>query len=319
VRDPIAWLFYLAAFIAAVLTVEGVWLLLRSTFGDRHLNRRLSMIRKTGDAGAALSLIADREGGPLSQRLDARFPAVRDTLWAARLKISSGRMLGVTLGLAVFLMLLFGLLDAPVPVALAGGALVGVGMPVLFVQFRAGARRKKFLEQFPNAIDLIARSLQAGHPAPVAIGVVAQQMSDPIGTEFGLVVDEMTYGVDRDQALRNLAERFPAPELMMFVASVQVTRETGGNLAEVFLKLSEVIRTKAQLRKKVMAISAEGRMSCLVVSALPVVVGGAILALRPGYYADVASDPLFWPMMICPPMLLLLGVWTIWRMVNFKY
>jgi len=319
VRDPIVWLFYLAAFVAAVLTVEGAWLLARSTFGERHLNRRLGMIRKTGDSGAALSLIADRSGGPLSQWLDSRMPAVRDTLWAARLKVSSGRMLGVVIGSAVFLSLLLAMLGAPALLALAGGAGMGAGLPVLFVQWRAHGRRKKFLEQFPYAIDLIARSLQAGHPAPVAIGVVAQQMADPIGTEFGLVVDEMTYGVDRDQALRNLAERFPAPELLMFVASIQVTRETGGNLAEVFLKLSEVIRTKAQLRKKVQAISAEGRMSCLVVSLLPVAVGGAILVLRPGYYTEVASDPLFWPMMICPPLLLLLGVWTIWRMVNFKY
>jgi tight adherence protein B len=312
-------LLWVVVLIAIALLVEGLWLLARSTFGERHVNRRLGMIRKTGDGGAALSLIAERDGGPVSQWLDARVPALRDALWAARLPVSSARVVGMAGGAAVGVMAVLALFGAPPALALLAGAVLGILGPLLLIQLRASARRKLFLEQFPAAIDLIARSLQAGHPAPVAISVVAQQMPDPIGTEFGLVVDEMTYGVDRDQALRNLADRFPAPELLMFVASVQVTRETGGNLAEVFLNLSEVIRAKAQLRKKVLAISAEGRMSCTVVSLLPVVVTGAILMIRPGYYLDVAKDPWFLPMMMGPPALLGLGVFTIWRMVNFKY
>jgi tight adherence protein B len=316
---PLIWLLYAVLFVAVVLAVEGLWLVSKSTVGSKDLNRRLGLIRKTGEADAALALIAKRDGGAVSAWIDSRYRALRDTLWAARLPISSAQLLGGAGAAALVLTALFALFGLPPLLALVAGPALGFGGPLLFVHLRAGARRRRFLEQFPYAVDLIARSLQAGHPVPVAVRVVAQQMADPIGTEFGLVVDEMTYGADREQALRNLADRFPASELMMFVAAVQVTRETGGNLAEVFLKLSEVLRGKERVRKKVKAISAEGRMSCFVVSALPVVVGLAIMTLRREYYTDVASDPWFWPMMSVPPLMLATGVAVIWRMVNFKY
>ena len=133
-----------------------------------------------------------------------------------------------------------------------------------------------------------------------------------------MVVEEMTYGLDRDEALNNLVQRFPLPELRMFVACLEVTRETGGNLAEVFLKLGEAIRAKDQLRRKVHAISAEGRLTFWVVSALPFIVGGAILLLRPQFFAEVVKDMLFWPMMSYAPVSLVIGSTMIWRMVNFK-
>jgi tight adherence protein B len=175
-----------------------------------------------------------------------------------------------------------------------------------------------FLEQFPGAVDLVARSLQAGHPIPVALGIVAEQAPDPIGTEFGITIDEMSFGLDRDEALSNMVQRFPTPELHLFVAAIQITRETGGNLAEVFLKLADVIRAKATLRKKVAALTAEGRLSCIILAVLPIFLFAILSLLRPEFYGAVASDPLFAPMMTLPPILLVIGVTFIWRMVNFK-
>jgi tight adherence protein B len=132
------------------------------------------------------------------------------------------------------------------------------------------------------------------------------------------VIEEMTYGLSRDAALQNMLQRFPVAELRMFVACLEVTRESGGNLAEVFLKLAEAIRAKQQFRQKVTALSAEGRMSFWVVSGLPFVVGAALMLLRPRYFLDVAGDPLFWPMISGGPVLLLIGATIIWRMVNVK-
>jgi tight adherence protein B len=189
---------------------------------------------------------------------------------------------------------------------------------VLTIKIMVGHRRKRFLDLLPQAVDLIARSLQAGHPVTTAIAVVGQRMPAPLGPEFRLVVEEMTYGLDREHALANLLTRFPLPELRMFVACLEVTRETGGNLAEVFLKLAEAIRAKDALRRKVYAISAEGRMTFWVVSGLPFAVGGAIMLLRPVFFRDVASDPLFWPMMSFAPVSLAVGSAMVWRMVNFK-
>jgi tight adherence protein B len=104
----------------------------------------------------------------------------------------------------------------------------------------------------------------------------------------------------------------------MFVASIQLQRETGGNLAELLVKLSDIIRAKATLRKKVWAVSAEGRISLFIVGGLPVVVVGAIMLLRPAFYLEVSSDPLFVPMMAFPPVLLLIGILIMWKMINFK-
>jgi tight adherence protein B len=182
----------------------------------------------------------------------------------------------------------------------------------------AARRRRQFLEQMPQAVDLIARSLQAGHPVTTAIAVVAKQMPEPIGPEFAKTIAEMRHGLNRDHALRNLLKRFPIAELQMFAASLEVTRETGGNLAEVFLNLADTIRSKAQLRKRVMAISAEGRLTFWVVSALPILVAAAITLLNPTYYKSISSDPLFWPLMSAPPILWGLGTLMLWRMINFR-
>lgn len=315
----LTYVLYAAVFIAVVLAAEGLWLTLRNLMGEgRDINRRLSMIRKTDNPVAALSLITSQQGGGLSGLIDARFPFIKRSLWAARAPLSSAQMVGVALGAFVLITVILAALRLPLPVAMFAGLLFGFVGAFVVVDFRAGSRRKRFLEQFPQSIDLIARSLQAGHPVPTALGVVAQQMPDPIGTEFGLMIDEMTYGVDRDVALQNLADRLPLVELRLFVSAVQVTRETGGNLAEVFLKLASVIREKAQMRAKVGAITAEGRLSCFVVSGLPIAVVLAIMVLNPSFYVDVSTDPLFWPMMSVPPVLLIIGVWVIWRMVNMK-
>lgn len=315
----VTYLVYAAVFIAVVLTVEGVWLAVRGLTGEgRDVNRRLALARKSGDAQAALKLVARNDGGRIAALLDARLPWLRRALWAARAPLSSAQfVLAVAAAFLLLAVLLVGMRWSAL-VAIPTAAALAVLGPFAALSVLAARRRARFIEQMPQAVDLIARSLQAGHPVPTALAVVAKQMPDPIGTEFGLVIDEMTYGLDRDEALANLVRRAPSSELRMFVSSLQVTRETGGNLAEVFLKLSDVIRSKAQLRRKVHAITAEGRMSFWVVSALPVLVFTAVLLMRPGYYVEVAKDPLFVPMMSMPPVLLLLGAVMIWRMVNIR-
>lgn len=313
------YLVYAAAFIAVVLAVEGLWLAVRGLSGEtREINRRLALVRRTNDERAGLKLIARNEGGRLAAALDARLPVLKRTLWAARAPLSSAQLLLLVLALFAGLTVLLLFLRLPPLAALAAAlALAGLG-PAGVLGAMAARRRARFLAQMPQAVDLIARSLQAGHPVASAFAVVAKQMPDPIGTEFGLVIDEMTYGLDRDEALENLARRAPSPELRMFVASLQVTRESGGNLAEVFLKLSEVMRAKAQLRLKVGAITAEGRMSFWVVSSLPFGVSAAVMLMNPEYFVEVAGDPLFWPMMSFPPVCLVLGAVTIWRIINIK-
>jgi tight adherence protein B len=314
-----AYIVYAFIFVAVVLAVEGVWLFVRSVSPEsREINRRLAVIAQRNDPKAALSLMKEREGGPLSHAITGRAPWLAQMLWMARAKISPIALLSLSGGLSLLFILLVTVTGAPFILALVFGVMAGFGIPFGVIAMSANGRRKAFLDQFPNAVDLVARSLQAGHPIPVALGIVAEQAPDPIGSEFGIAIDEMAFGLDRDEALTNMVHRFPTAELHLFVAAIQITRETGGNLAEVFLKLSDVIRDKATLRRKVSALTAEGRLSCMVLAALPIFLFAILSLVRPEFYGLVANDPLFAPMMTVPPILLVIGTIMIWRMVNFK-
>jgi tight adherence protein B len=314
-----AYIVYAAVFVAIVLAVEGLWLFGRSMSpGSREVNRRLALIAERKDPKAALSLMKERLGGPLSQKIIEHAPWLAQMLWISRAQVSPATLVALTIGMAVACVALLNLTGAPAILSFVFGVAAGAGLPLGIVALMAGRRRKAFLDQFPGAVDLVARSLQAGHPIPVALGIVAEQAPDPIGTEFGITIDEMAFGLDRDEALSNMLQRFPTPELHLFVAAIQITRETGGNLAEVFLKLADVIRGKATLKKKVAALTAEGRLSCIILAILPIFLFAVLNLMRPEFYGEVANDPLFVPMMTAPPILLVLGVVSIWRMVNFK-
>lgn len=310
------YLIYAGAFIAAVLAVEGLWLLARSSFGEgRMMKVRLARARRSDGEGADKG---KERPSALDALVERRLPRLVKLVARAHAPISATWLLLISAAVFLAVFLLLRAIGAPALLALGAGFLIGGCGPLAFVSGMADRRRRKFLDQLPQAVDLMARSLQAGHPVTNAMVVVSRQMPDPIGPEFALVIEEMTYGLDREEALDNLVRRFELTELRMFVASLEVTRETGGNLAEVFLKLAEAIRAKAQLRQKVHAISAEGRLSFWVVSALPVLVAGALMVLRPEFYLEVAPDPLFWPMISLAPILLLTGAAIIWRMVNVR-
>jgi tight adherence protein B len=314
-----AYIIYAVIFVAIVLAVEGAWLFVRSVSPEsREINRPLALISRRNDPKAALSRMKEREGGPLSHAIIVRAPWLSQMLWMSRTKISPAALLGLCGGLALLFVALISITGAPFILALVFGVMAGCGIPLGIIAIAASGRKKAFLDQFPAAVDLVARSLQAGHPIPVALGIVAEQAPDPIGSEFGIAIDEMAFGLDRDEALGNMVHRFPTAELHLFVAAIQITRETGGNLAEVFLTLSDVIRNKATLRKKVSALTAEGRMSCMVLAALPIFLFGILSLIRPEFYGLVAGDPLFAPMMTVPPILLVIGTIMIWRMVNFR-
>jgi tight adherence protein B len=308
-------LLYLILVLAVGLGLQGGWLMLRS-FGREAttLNRRLAATTQASEATPS----GEVAQGSLSPWLNAHAPWIERSILAAGAPLSSGQLALGVIGLMAIVVVAGQLGGLPLWASGLCGGVAGLALPNLVLGGWTRARRKRFLAQMPQAVELIARSLQAGHPVTTAMAVAAQQMQAPLGPEFGKVLAEMSAGLDRDTALRNLLRRYPLAELQMFAASLEVTRETGGNVAEVLLNLADAIRAKAQLRRKVDASSAEGRLSFWVISALPVVVAASIMALTPGYYRNVASDPLFRPLMMVPPLLWLAGAAAIWRLVNFR-
>ena len=167
-------------------------------------------------------------------------------------------------------------------------------IPVQVLKFRRNRRHKMFGIQLPEALELITRSLKAGHPVPVAIAMVAREMPDPIGTEFGVVADEVTYGSDLVSALHNLYERVGQEDLPLFVTAVSIQTSSGGNLREILDGLSATIRDRGKLKRKVRAISTEGRMSAYILTAVPCLLGAGIMVLMPQFYTSVWDEPMTW-------------------------
>ncbi len=165
---------------------------------------------------------------------------------------------------------------------------------------------------------MFVRGLRAGHPIAAALDLLTVEMPDPIGSEFGIVVDEVTYGADLRDALQAMAERWDMDDVRMFVVSLAVQSETGGNLAEILENLARVIRERASMMMKVRALSSEGRMTAVMLSVLPVLAFTLLFMVNPKFYLDVADDRAFIPGFVSLLVLYAIGFFTIRRMVDLK-
>jgi tight adherence protein B len=196
--------------------------------------------------------------------------------------------------------------------------LLGAVLPLMAVNFRATRTRKKIEDQFPVALDVFVRGLRAGHPIAAALDLLTVEMPAPIGPEFGLVVDEVTYGSELRDALQNMAERWDLEDMRMFVVSLSIQSETGGNLAEILENLTKVIRERHAMMMKVRALSSEGRMTGVMLTILPIFTFTLLFLANPEFFLDVANDPWFTPGFSFLIVWYLIGYFTIRKMVDLK-
>jgi tight adherence protein B len=192
-------------------------------------------------------------------------------------------------------------------------------IPVIALRSLRKRRLKRFGIQLPEALELITRGLKAGHPVPVAISMVAREMPDPIGTEFGVIADEVTFGSDLVSALNALFERVGHEDLPLFVTAVAIQSSSGGNLREILDGLSATIRERGKLRRKVRAISTEGRMSAYILTAVPALLFASIMVMMPEFYRDVWDEPMTWYLIGGAIFWLMLGNAMMFKMSNFKF
>lgn len=310
------------AFIAVILTVEGVYLFIRSNDRrEKAANRRMAIAAARNERVLNPELFRKQvEGGFLSGLIGDLIPGFTRLIWRSAISVKPVEYFMIMCAIAAATGLLaVGVLHAPLLFSLVLSGLLGFAIPYFFLKALADRREKRFADQLPMAIDIMVRGLQAGHPVPVAIEMVAREVEDPIGSEFGHALDEMNYGLDRGVAMRNISTRFTNPEFRFLVSSIEMQKETGGNLAEILSNLSKVIRERSTMRKKIVAISAEGRITCFVVGGLPFLLVLAIMGLNPAFFLEVIDDKLFWPMIGSGFVLWVLGISWIWRMVNFKF
>ncbi len=318
-------LFIIVGFLAVVLLLEGLYVYWNDTKSPevRRVGERLRAISAGGHAdGKDLKLLKQRmlSESPGVQRLLLRMPRVAQL---DRLMQQAGDTNTVTHFLSISAMmgiggLLVGLLLRWPWYMNLGMALVFTVLPFFWLVKRRNKRLHQIEAQLPDAMDLISRALRAGHAFPSALAMVGTEAANPIASEFRITSDEISFGVSIDNALNNLAARIPSPDIGYFVMAVIIQRETGGNLGELLAKLSELVRDRFKLFAKVRALAAEGKLSAYILTALPFCVAAVIKAANPEYLSVLFTDPAGMNVVIAALVMMVLGVFIMWRIVNIK-
>ncbi len=174
------------------------------------------------------------------------------------------------------------------------GLLFGAGLaalPYAYVRFKRQRRLAAFEEQFPEALDFLARSMRAGHAFSVSLEMLGSESPEPLGQEFRTLFNEQNLGAPLEVAFDNMLRRFPMVDVRFFVSSVMLQKQTGGNLSEILLRLAYVIRERVRLKGQVQAISAHGRLTAGILTAMPIVMMLALFFVAPGYLQGMARDP----------------------------
>jgi tight adherence protein B len=295
--------------------------LLRRLFGarsaSREVNERLERLKAGSDQLTTYkSLLNDRGVG-------------REGLfslgWLSRLYRQSGLMLSLPRRVLYALVILLGawILAAWLTTALVMQIVlalaIGTGL-ILALVMRARSRRiAKFVAQLPDSIDIIVRSMNSGHPLTTAIALVGREMPDPIGSEFGILSDQLTFGSELDDAMLRMVDRVGADELNLLAVTVSVQRSTGGNLSEILENLSGMIRDRAMLRNKIRAISAEGRITAMIMAAFPLVLYLMISTLVPTYFDPVWESGYGTTVVVSILVLMSFGLLILYKLVKFDF
>ncbi|MHC4269364.1 MAG: type II secretion system F family protein [Planctomycetota bacterium] len=247
---------------------------------------------------------------PFLQKIDS-------ILQQSNLRYPLGVFLLISLFLAIFAFVcVFYLTHSPllsVPVAV----LLSI-IPLLYIVIKKRKRMKKFEKQLPEALDMLARSLRAGHAFSGGLEMVAEEFDDPMGSEFAKIIDEISFGVTVNDALRNLAERVDVPDLKYLVVAVTIQRESGGDLAEILENIAILIRERFKLADRVLTLSAEGRLSAKILIAVPLFLAFYFFMSQPGYMQILINDPIGQVLIIFSVTIMIIGTFVMKKLIQIK-
>ena len=190
--------------------------------------------------------------------------------------------------------------------------------PFLYVYLKKKRRMEKFQRQLPDALDLIARALKAGHAFTGGLKMVGDELGEPVGTEFAKTLQEINFGSGIPEALKGLTQRVDCPDLRFFIISVIIQRETGGNLAEILGKISYLIRERFKLQSRVQVLASEGKLSAIILIAIPFVIALALSVLNPVYMQTLFVDPVGKALVAFALIMMVIGIVVMKRMIEIK-
>jgi tight adherence protein B len=316
--DPI-YLIYLLVAASAGLLFEGVYLLFFAGASYRqNVNRRLKLLKNEPNRENILVQLRRERGLTTSGNYSLTIESLNQLVLQSGLTLGIKKLLTV-IAIETVVSFVAGLLfRGNVLEAFLIALFCGLALPFLVLRFLRKRRQKQFGAQFADGLDMIVRSLRAGHPTPIAITMVAREMRDPIGSEFGIVADEITYGADLETALRNLYYRVGQDDLPLFVTAVAIQGSTGGNLGEILENLSKVIRERFKMRRKIRSLASEGRASAMILSSLPIVMFLVIQFTAPDFYAGIWNEDITKKALAAALTWMGIGNFIMYRLVNFR-
>jgi tight adherence protein B len=285
-------IFLILVFAAVFTAGQAVIGLVSVATQKRKMNKRLKVAERVDGVSALVMELRKQRG------LDAKGERGKRLRWLSNLIVASGLkydpkkwtvyavLAGLVGGMAAAVIsknpLLF-------PVGLL---LFGVGGPIFYLKHLVKKRAKALGFQLPQALEIIVRSLEAGHPVPTAINLVGREMVDPIGSEFGMAADEIAYGATMEQAIERMSERCQHPDVDLFAATVRLQAGTGGNLTGLLKLNAATVRERHKMRLKIQAASSEGRASAMILTSAPFAAMGFIMLSSPHFYGDVIHEPI---------------------------
>ena len=304
-------------FFGVLLAFEGLRQILSGEARNEDTRvRRIKMIRDGRTPEESLQLLRAPETKSPLQRIPL-IGTLPQQLRQAGITMPAQLFLMISGLLVLFAyMVLSQLFGAIMAVPFAIGA--GLGLPISVVKHLRQKRMNAFIAQLPDALDLMMRGLRVGHPLSVTFGSVAQMMEDPIASEFATMADQVAYGDEIIDALFDMAERIDQEDVHYLAVAVAIQHGTGGNLAAMLGTLSQTVRDRAMMRRRVRALSSEGRMSAFFLSALPVFIYAMTSITSPDYFGEVKDDPAFVPIAVIIVSLVLGNFFALRKLVNFK-
>jgi tight adherence protein B len=309
------------AFAVVAVLVAAVFFLFTDRGTGRAAERLDSLVGKRRKESAAEMLLKQSaQESDKKTLLDALMPSVlslEKLFEQADCNIKASSLFGVALVLAVVTASFSFLLIKNIFVAPLVG-LFGFSLPFLWLLNKRRARLKAFAAQLPDALELVARALRAGHALGAGMHVVAEEMPSPIADEFGRVYEEQNLGIALEDAMRSMCERVPNMDLRFFVTAVAIQRQTGGDLAEILDKIGYVVRERYKILGQVRALTAEGRLSGVVLIALPFILLLVMMHINYGYVKLLWEDPVGVKMSIGGLILMLLGALVIKKIIDIK-
>jgi tight adherence protein B len=275
------------------------YMAMRGPSASKNLKRRVELIKERhGDviAGSAQAqirkLFAERtskfEG--YASTLIPKPALLRQRLEQTGKDISLGKYAMICVGVMAIVAIGLMAKGAPFILSLLLGIFFGIGGPHFVIGRMIKRRINKFTTNFPDAIELMVRGLRSGLPITETLGIVAGEISGPVGIEFRIVSDKMKIGRTMEAALQETADRLGTAEFQFFVITLAIQRETGGNLAETLSNLADVLRKRAQMKLKIRAMSSESKASAYIVGSLPFLVFGIVYMMNPGYMGKFFTD-----------------------------